>query len=201
MKTVFFVFSALLTAACTGCFEHREAPPRLVTATGIEAAGQMRAQVQQVILDGSRLGRLPVLLAEMPRLERLSLRGAEVTDFTVLGRLGTLWALDLAETGLAAIPESLAGLSNLKHLYLTGNALTNLPPALTALTTLEYLNLDRNRLAALPDDLGAMGRLRWLRLNQNQLADLPDAIGKLERLKEDAVKKIRQLKLAMGEME
>jgi len=182
VRHMIFISGILSVLLLSGCFEHREAPERLMSAVGIEAARQMRATVQKVDLGGAKLDRLPEELAEMPRLECLLLRGAEAADFGVLPRITALRMLDLAAMRLAQVPEEVTRLANLQMLYLSDNALTNLPPALGMLGSLTYLNLDRNRLAVLPQTLGDLRALRWLRLNQNQLAALPEAVGSLAQL-------------------
>jgi Leucine-rich repeat (LRR) protein len=165
-----------------GCFEHREAPARLVSATGMDEASARRATVEQIDLCGAELEHLPHELADMPRLRHLLLRGARVAGFDVLGDLAALRLLDLSATQLTAVPAGLAKLGNLKHLYLADNGLAVLPDELAGLSTLEYLNLDRNRLTALPDALGALTNLRWIRLNQNELATLPACAGSWRQL-------------------
>jgi hypothetical protein len=72
-----FFFSLLAGLMLSGCFGHREAPERLVSAVGLEAALQRRDTVQKVDLGGLKLERVPDVLAEMPRLQCLMLRRAE----------------------------------------------------------------------------------------------------------------------------
>ena len=182
MKHIIFFCGLLAGLLLSGCFEHREAPERLVSAVGIESARQLRDTVQKVDLSGGRMGRIPEDLAEMPRLECLLLRGAEAAEFGVLPRLGNLRLLDLSAMQLARVPEEVTRLARLQMLYLSDNALTNLPAGVGALGGLTYLNLDRNRLAALPESMGDLRSLRWLRLNQNQLVALPGTVGALAQL-------------------
>ena len=182
VKFIWSIFSLLATLFMTGCFEHREAPVRLVCATGLEEAVRLQETVQQVDLSGSVLGELPRYLKDFPHLECLILRRATVSDFSVLQDLPGLQRLDLAEMKLDRVPDALLVDSALQHLYLSDNALTNLPPAIASLRKLAYLNLDRNRLVGLPDSLGELSNLRWLRLNHNALQALPDSLGNLEKL-------------------
>lgn len=166
----------------SGCFEHREAPERLVSATGMAEAFERRETVQQVDLCGAELDQLPLELAQMPRLQRLLLRGARVAGFEALSGLSNLRMLDLSAMQLTAVPAALGGLGSLTQLYLADNGLTTLPEELARLAALEYLNLDRNRLAALPDALGSLTNLRWIRLNQNELTSLPAGVGAWRQL-------------------
>jgi leucine-rich repeat protein SHOC2 len=191
VKPIIFFFSLVPALLLSGCFEHREAPDRLVTATGLESARHLRETVQKVDLGGDTLGHLPNELAGMPRLECLMLRRAAVTNFGVLPQLNGLRVLDLSEMQLAQMPGEIMSLARLQHLYLSDNALTNLPAALSALENLTYLNLDRNRLAALPENPGALKSLRWLRLNQNELVALPESIGQSTQLQRLYLRKNR----------
>ncbi len=182
MKLRQHLFWALLPLLLTGCFEHREAPPRLVEAIGLEAAVALQPQVQRLVLNGESLGTLPPLLAELPQLEELLLRGAKIDTFDGLAALQRLRVLDLSATGLQSLPAELPQLATLEHLYLVDNALTNLPSTVAGCKQLTYLNLDRNRLQALPAELATLTSLRWLRLNGNRLTALPEAIGELHNL-------------------
>ena len=111
--------------------------------------------------------------------------------------------LDLGGLGLAAIPEELLELNQLKVLYFgwpkaisekpnynrteedkkTCNAVSALPPAFfTSLHHLTHLHLDNNQLAALPETIGQLAGLQELSLDNNQLAALPETIGQLAGL-------------------
>ena len=181
MKPAKALMTLAAAAAMTGCFAHREAPERQVTARGLDAASKMAGRVERVDLSGARLGGVPSELAGMPRLKTLYLAGGDFTNFAALASLKGLEVLDLSRVKLAAgAPAELASLPALRDLYLAGCGLSEFPGAASALPELRYLNLDRNQIAALPDELPA--GLRWLRLNHNALEALPDAVGKLERL-------------------
>ena len=175
-----FVFLAA-AAVFSGCFAHREAPERQVTARGLDAALAESARVERVDLSGARRADVPAELAGMPRLKTLYLAGGGFTNFAALASLKGLEVLDLSRVKLGAgAPAELASLPALRDLYLSGCGLSAFPEAAASLPALRYLNLDRNQIAALPDALPA--GLRWLRLNHNALEALPDAVGKLERL-------------------
>ena len=181
MKAIFPVFGALACAALTGCFSHREAPARPVTARSVEEAASRRENVQRLILNGSKLQSVPAELASMPCLETLYLRDASVTDFAGLASIPGLVELDLSGVKMAKAPDELEALPHLTRLYLTGCGLTEFPASVSGAKELAYLNLDRNRIQSITNE--PPSSLRWLRLNGNGLTSVPDAIGKLKDLR------------------
>ncbi len=174
----------LLTAVITaGCFDHREAPRRLVSCATLDDAVAQRDTVEELTLQGQAFGDLPAEIGTFPRLERLILRNARVAgDFTPLAKARSLRMLDLSEMQLAAIPDAVFALSTLEQLYFTGNAATSLVSHFGRLPALTYLNLDRTPLEALPDSVGDLSNLRWLRLNNTRLTALPESVGRLSAL-------------------
>ena len=181
MKLFFSVLTGVSLALLAGCFSHREAPVRPVTARSVEEAATRREDVQRLILNGSALQAIPSELASMPRLDTLYLRDASITDFSGLASLSGLVELDLSGIKLAKIPDELEALPHLARLYLTGCGLTEFPASVSEAKELVYLNLDRNRIQTLPEQLPS--GLRWLRLNGNGLTSVPEAIGKLSELR------------------
>lgn len=176
---VFFPLAAI--AIASGCFEHREAPERLVSASGISAAEEIAADVQAVDLSGLSTNGVPASLAGMPRLSHLYLRGGSFADFSALGGCRAIEVLDLGRVRLQAMPQEILGLGHLRDLYLDDCGLGAFPAGLEELPALRYLNLDRNAIAALPEALPP--NLLWLRLNGNRIAALPDGIGDVRGLK------------------
>ena len=181
MKSIFSVLAGISLALFSGCFSHREAPTRPVTARSMEEAAARREDVQRLILNGSALQAIPAELASMPRLETLYLRDASITDFSGLASIPGLVELDLSGIKMSKTPEELEALPHLARLYLSGCSLTEFPATLSEARELVYLNLDRNRIQALQEQLPC--GLRWLRLNGNGLTSLPEAIGKLKDLR------------------
>lgn len=79
---------------------------------------------------------------------------------------------------------SLAELTGLRYLDLTGNNLTRLPACVATFKELVWLGLNFNRLEQLPEEIGALTQLRCLYLRGNALTKLPDRIGELKSLVE-----------------
>lgn len=172
---------AAILSLCAGCFDHREAPKRPVTATSLNEAATIGATVERVVLNGSGLKSVPAELANFPALATLHMRGCPLEDFAGLAPLASLRELDISENRLEKAPAEIASLSSLEHLYLASCSLKEFPDSVAGLANLTYLNLDRNEITSLPDALPAS--LKWLRLNHNKLASLPDSIGALTGLK------------------
>lgn len=173
----------MCAAACvvsSGCFEHREAPRRPVTANSVEEA-VAKDGVERVILNGTKLNEVPAELSSLPALETLYMRDCGLTSFAALASLKSLRELDVSENRLEAPPPELGELASLERLYLSSCGLKEFPLAVSGLAKLEYLNLDRNSIETLPDSLPLS--LKWLRLNNNRLSSLPDSIGSIAGLK------------------
>lgn len=163
----------------SGCFRHREAPFRPVTAGSMEEALADAPRVRRLVLNGRGLREAPAGLGGLPALSALYLRDNALTNFAGLAPLAGLEELDLSLNRMDAAPAELEGLRGLRRLYMAGCGLKSFP-RLASPGALEYLNLDRNAIGSLPGGLPAS--LRWLRLNGNRLRKLPDSIGDLPRL-------------------
>lgn len=165
----------------SGCFAHREAPERPVSAKGLVEAEAIAAEVEALDLSGSADKAVPASLASMPALRILYLRGGAFEDFSALAGVASLEVLDLGRVKLDAMPSEVLSLAALRDLYLSGCGLCGFPQGLEALPHLRYLNLDRNSIGALPDTLPP--NLRWLRLNHNAIEAIPDAVGAMSGLR------------------
>ena len=183
MKKSLVFCSILGVLMCSGCFKHREAPHRPVTATSVADAVAKKDTVERLNLSGQAIGALPQELAAMPKLSILLLRnGSGVTSLAVLPSLKALKTLDLSAVKVTDVPAEVFASAGLEQLYLAENGMATLAPAIGGLKGLTYLNLDRNQLTALPAALGDLAGLRWLRLNENKLTALPPELSKLTNL-------------------
>ena len=167
---------------CSGCFEHKKAPHRPLTAKSMEQAVELKESVERIEMNGAKIGDLSRDLSAMPNLSILLLRSAELGDLSVLTSMPKLETLDISATGQSDIPPAVASVTGLKQLYLADNKIGALSGKIGSLSNLEYLNLDRNQLTSLPDDIGGCLKMRWFRLNNNNLSALPDSVAEFKQL-------------------
>jgi internalin A len=90
--------------------------------------------------------------------------------------------LNLSDTNLTELPESLGQLTQLKSLNLSNNQLTELPEFIGQLTQLQTLVLSLNELTELPEFIGQLIQLQTLELPYNQLTELPESVSQLTQL-------------------
>ncbi len=77
--------------------------------------------------------------------------------------------LDLSNSQISKIPESIGNLSNLTRLILSNNLLTKLPESIGNLSNLTELYLDNNQLTKLPESIANICNLTELSLEENPL--------------------------------
>ncbi|HEY6252939.1 MAG TPA: leucine-rich repeat domain-containing protein, partial [Candidatus Angelobacter sp.] len=77
---------------------------------------------------------------------------------------------------LSVLPDSIAQLTHLENLDLSGNQLTTLPGSIARLAHLRYLNLTNNRLTVIPSWLAELPNLSLLFLHGNPDLGIPDEI-------------------------
>jgi len=99
-----------------------------------------------------------------------------------IGKLGSLWLLDLQENQLTTLPPEICQLTALTELRLFSNRLTQLAPEFGRLTGLNWLSLVKNRLLRLPSEIGRLVKLAHFFVGSNKLSSLPPEIGQLRAL-------------------
>ena len=90
--------------------------------------------------------------------------------------------LDLSGQGLTEIPEAIANLTNLTHLYLSENQIAQIPEVLANLTNLTLLHLRSNQITQIPEALAKLTNLTQLNLKSNQITQIPESLGNLTNL-------------------
>ena len=128
---------------------------------------------------------LGLQLSELKRLKQLKRLvincGLEVLPES-LAQLSQLQTLDISGNQLSALPEGLAQLTQLQNLDVSGNQLGALPESLAQLTQLQFLDVSRNQLSALPESLAQLTQLQSLFVSLNQLSALPEGLTQLTQL-------------------
>ncbi|XP_010911917.1 putative disease resistance protein RGA4 [Elaeis guineensis] len=100
-----------------------------------------------------------------------------------LERLGQLRVLDLQDTELESLPDSMGNLLHLRFLDLDRTNVKNLPESIGRLQNLQTLNLSGCKsLHTLPKAITSLCNLRCLCLEQTPLSHLPKGVGKLRNL-------------------
>ncbi|MCV6636546.1 leucine-rich repeat domain-containing protein [Candidatus Albibeggiatoa sp. nov. NOAA] len=111
------------------------------------------------------------------QIGRKDLQGGYAVD-----KQGRVVGLNLNETQLASIPDTVFSLKYLQKLSLVKNQLQELPDTFTQLHNLVYLDVRYNELQDLPTSLGQVKSLKFLYLGHNRLQDLPISFAQLQNL-------------------
>nr|XP_029117192.1 putative disease resistance protein At3g14460 [Elaeis guineensis] len=100
-----------------------------------------------------------------------------------IGTLGQLRVLDLKDTGLVSLSDSMGKLLHLRFLNLDRTNVKNLPESIRCLQNLQTLSLSGCKsLHTLPNAITSLCNLRCLLLLETPLSHLPKGIGKLRNL-------------------
>ena len=84
--------------------------------------------------------------------------------------------LKLSKKGLAAVPDNIGEMPQIKRLYLDGNAITDLGSRLEVLTELLEIDLSYNKLTAIPDGLAVLTKIQHFDASHNGLTAFPKAL-------------------------
>ena len=125
---------------------------------------------------------------------------------TFIQNFPTLQVLDIAKTGLIAVPQNVSTLTNLESLNLSNNTISQNFSALSALSNLKELNLAGNQLTKIPSEIAtlkgltsldvshnlfttnysatltSLKNLEWLSLASNQITAFPTEFNLLKKL-------------------
>nr|XP_010935311.2 putative disease resistance protein RGA3 [Elaeis guineensis] len=97
--------------------------------------------------------------------------------------LSYLRVMNLSDTRLDSLPDSVGDLLHLRYLNLNGTKIKELPKSIGRLVNLEILNLSGcQSLPTLPKAITKLYNLRCLRLENTTLTHVPKGMGKLQHL-------------------
>nr|QDX18311.1 putative disease resistance protein RGA4 isoform X3 [Cymbidium sinense] len=124
------------------------------------------------------------LVAEPEALRTLIASGSDLLlDDERLKRLLRLRVLEIADTRIEEIPDSIKNLVHLRYLDLDGTHITAIPESIEHLTNLQFLNIRACRyLTQLPSGITRLHNLRRLGLFNTPLTFIPKGIEKLQKL-------------------
>ncbi len=111
----------------------------------------------------------------LPPLVELNLYDSDIKKLPdSIGILNSLEILKLPNNQITELPDSFKKLSNLKKLDLSWNDITFLPEWINSLSSLEELNLRGNKLKSLPESISSLTSLKILNVTLNKnLIDIP----------------------------
>jgi Leucine-rich repeat (LRR) protein len=158
------------------------------------------AKLETLDLSSNQLKALPDAFGFLASLKTLNLAENLLTDLPItFGRLTTLTSLTVSNNKLtqlppcvfslveldtfnisynpftkSTLPDTIANLTLLKNLDLSGCGLTAIPDAITALVALRVLEIFRNRLTSLPTQLANLKLLSRLNVGRNKITILPE---------------------------
>jgi Leucine-rich repeat (LRR) protein len=93
-----------------------------------------------------------------------------------------LQGVSILHCHLRQLPDNIAALKKLRHLFLIQNRLTELPQSLTTLKYLQYLDVSDNSMDALPVDFEQLIQLTDLYMDNNRFSTLPISVTGLKKL-------------------
>ena len=90
-------------------------------------------------------------------------------------------ALNMRNSKLKEIPNSINLLLKLKYLNLSYNKLESVPSSIKYLHRLTFLNLANNKIKYVPIAFRSLNRLKWMDLSFNSFGEVPDFIKKIAK--------------------
>lgn len=119
-----------------------------------------------------------------------------------IGGLSNLQRLDLKGTQIQELPKSIGNLSSLQKLDLRGTQIQELPESIGNLKGLQYLYLSCTQIQKLPESIGNLGSLQSLYLSETRIQELPESIGNLGSLRRLALDgtQIKELRKSIGNL-
>ncbi|KAI9595906.1 hypothetical protein BDF19DRAFT_440526 [Syncephalis fuscata] len=134
--------------------------------------------LRHLTLSDNRLLELPMVVAQLTRLETLDLGGNRLTSVTSFPfeDLSQLRTLKLQRNKLRTLPARIGALEQLRELDVSENEIESLPPDLANATALEELRCMGNQLTEVPTAWRRMRAVKVLRLDNNKLKAFPGEV-------------------------
>ncbi|KAK3436683.1 hypothetical protein EUGRSUZ_C01326 [Eucalyptus grandis] len=133
------------------------------------------------------LTHIPSSVGDQVSLTHLLLQGCHLLKEipNSIGKLASLTKLDLSETGIEKLPESIGFLKELETLDASNCVLlAHIPSSIGHLSSLSLLDLRKcHKLTQLPESMGSLMSLTHLYLSWTGIEELPKSINSLKKLK------------------
>ena len=131
-------------------------------------------------------------MTDLMLLNKLAeMKNKAVNSDTIIGysdegkpiKVNQVRSLNLENTNIIILPETIAHLKCLEYLNVSRTQLISLPDSIGDLSCLKYLNVSGTQLTTLPDSIGDLYNLWRLDVSKTNLKSLPDSIGNLYNLR------------------
>ncbi|MFW9866197.1 MAG: leucine-rich repeat domain-containing protein [Candidatus Thorarchaeota archaeon] len=141
--------------------------------------------LEKLKLGLNNLKSVPKWVRNLRSLKKLSLGGnkslSNIEEWIVY--LPPISELNLYDSDIKSIPESIGSFDSLEALILPNNHISTLPEPFKNLTSLKILDLSWNDITYLPEWIDSLISLEELNLRGNKLSSLPESISSLQSLK------------------
>ncbi|CAB3220335.1 unnamed protein product [Arctia plantaginis] len=121
-----------------------------------------------------------VITAKSENRHEIKLAGAAISKRILengldggIFQLTNINLLNISDTCLNAIPDSISCLVNLQSLLLFGNKIADFNKNITSLKKLKVLDLSRNQLKAIPESINDMKELTNINFSSNEIEEMP----------------------------
>ncbi|KAL3745249.1 hypothetical protein ACJRO7_014370 [Eucalyptus globulus] len=167
--------------------------------------GKLKYLTHLQIYSSWLLRKLPKEIGELVNLKHFSIRGCfKIKKLPDIEKLILLFELDISQTNITSLPDSIGNAKNLSSLDLSSTSITELPISIGELTQLKFLSLyNCENFLKLPESIGNLTTLQNLDLSGTKIVELPDSIKNLKQLKMMKIEycPIRRLPIGIGMLE
>ncbi|XP_071441503.1 leucine-rich repeat-containing protein 58 [Hetaerina americana] len=140
--------------------------------------------IEAIILSNNQLTTVPHIISRFTHIKVINVSNngmVRLSEAICECPLTTLIAKNnLLESD--SIPKSLANITSLMELNLSGNNLSVFPEQILEIPSLKYLFLGGNRMTEIPQEIWKLHSLQVLYMGGNQLTEIPASVGELEHL-------------------
>ncbi|RKP08577.1 hypothetical protein THASP1DRAFT_29625 [Thamnocephalis sphaerospora] len=131
--------------------------------------------LRHLTIADNRLAEVPLVIAQLTRLETLDLSGNRLTSVTSFPfeDLARLRVLRLQRNKIRTLPARIGACEQLRELDVSDNEIESLPPDLANAAALEELRCVGNQLTEVPTAWRRMRAVKVMRLDKNRLTKFP----------------------------